>query len=46
MVEVQYAADPDPDKGVRIEWPMPASAFQWMHDGEDDDIIAYRVVRQ
>lgn len=45
LVEPQYAADADPAKGTRIDWPVPAARLAWNHDGEDDDIIAYRIVR-
>lgn len=43
-VQVEYRDSPDDAKGIRIEWPMAASRFNWSHDGEDDDIVRYRIV--
>lgn len=43
-VEVRYRAPANPAKGTRIEGPVLALMLNWSHDGEDDDIIAYRVV--
>ena len=42
-VEVQYRGPAQAWKGTRIEWPVLAWALNWSHDGEDDDIIAYRL---
>lgn len=35
----------DPAKGIRIEGAVPASCLAWWHDGQDDDIIRYRLRR-
>ena len=43
-VEVRYRAPPNLLKGTRIEWPQFGWTFNWSHDGQDDDIIAYRIV--
>lgn len=43
-VEVRYRDSANPSKGTRIEWAVLAWSLNWSHDGEDDDIIAYRVV--
>lgn len=45
-VEVRYRGPAEAWKGRRIEWPVLAWVLNWSHDGEDDDIIAYRVVSQ
>lgn len=45
-VEVRYRGPAEARKGQRIEWPVFAWALNWSHDGEDDDIIAYRIVEQ
>ena len=42
IVEVHYRASANLAKGVRIDWPYMAARFAWHHDGQDDDIIAYR----
>jgi hypothetical protein len=42
-VEVRYRAPPRNDQVAVNE--MLASFFNWSHDGENDDIIAYRIVR-
>ena len=44
VVEVRYRHDEDQTKGTRISWPVPAHRLAWYHDGEDDDIVAYRLV--
>lgn len=44
IVEVRYAREVDSAKGCRIDWPVAARELAWYYDGEDDDIIAYRVV--
>lgn len=36
-----YRDKEDPRKGMRRPFGY-AGAFDWAHDGEDDDIIAYR----
>jgi hypothetical protein len=36
-----YAGPPDDAKGIRRAFGR-ADQFAWWHDGEDDDIIAYR----
>lgn len=38
MIKVRYRGDCAPPKHY-----MPAGEFAWWHDGECDDIIAYRV---
>ena len=38
-----YRGLPNPGKGIRIEWAAPARRLAWHHDGEDDDIVRYRV---
>lgn len=43
IVETRYRSAPDIDKGVRIDWPVRAGRLAWNHDGEDDDIVAYRI---
>jgi len=45
LVEVQYRADADPRKGMRIEWPVCAVLLAWYHDGRDDDIVRYKVAQ-
>jgi hypothetical protein len=37
-----YRGHEDPAKGIRRRAGF-AGAFNWLHDGADDDIIAYRV---
>lgn len=44
IVEPQYRGDEDREKGIRISMTN-ACHLAWWHDGEDDDIIAYRVVK-
>lgn len=41
FVEPMYLGPDDPAKGVRMI-VAPAGRLAWWHDGEDDDIIAYR----
>lgn len=43
LVEVRYLGAENPSKGIRIEWPVTAGILAWQHDGEDDDIVAYRI---
>lgn len=40
-----FRSEADPAKGVRREWGR-AWQFDWSHDGEDDDIIAYTLEPQ
>lgn len=42
MVECRYRGPPNDDQFAIYE--MVAGWFNWSHDGENDDIIAYRVV--
>lgn len=42
IVTPLYRLSADPTKGVRIEWATCAGFLVWEHDGEDDDIIAYK----
>ena len=42
-IEPRYRGGEDPTKGVRMT-VAPAQRLAWWHDGEDDDIIAYRIV--
>lgn len=44
LVDVSYRSTADPSKGIRKGERWPAGQLAWYHDGEDDDIIAYRVV--
>ena len=44
LVEVRYAKQPVTAKGVRLDGHIRAGRLAWYHDGEDDDIIAYRTV--
>ena len=40
-VALMYRDKPDPMKGIRIPFAL-AIRLDWSHDGQDDDIIAYR----
>lgn len=44
IVDVKYRDDEDHSKGLRLFGPIYASRLAWWHDGQDDDIIAYRIV--
>lgn len=43
IVTPRYRDNPDHKKGLRLE-VAPAWRLAWYHDGEDDDIVAYRVL--
>lgn len=45
IVHPTYRGPTDPEKGIRIDWPCCAGRLCWYHDGEDDDIVAYRIIQ-
>ena len=44
LIAPEYRGASDARKGIRMRL-APAWRLAWHHDGEDDDIVGYRIVR-
>lgn len=45
VVDVQFRSAAVAAKGTRLSSPCRADRLAWWHDGEDDDIVAYRIAK-